>query len=201
MTLNTIFLDRYLYFDVFTDHVRALERRGRLLVHHRRGTKMEVVRQVTPRYRARWRLGNRGFTALDVAYSLVITVILLSSAIPLIQKPIRHARVNRAARVVASDLRSAFSLAARQRRPVRMTFDASGRAYSFSDRRDATVLHSRTFDDDAEIPLSSMAASATSVDVMPNGVASAPISVKVGAREYTREITMMRGGLVRVLPR
>ncbi len=151
--------------------------------------------------RTHWLHGERGFTALDLAYSLVITIILLSSAIPLLQEPIRHARVNRAARVVASDLRSAFSLAARQRRPVRMTFDPSGLTYSFSDRRDATVLQSRTFDEDADIPLSSIAVSATSIDVMPNGVASAPISVTVGARDYTREVTMMRGGLVRVLPR
>ncbi len=163
---------------------------------------MKAPTQTGPREGVRWLLlGERGFSALDVAYSLVITVILLSSAIPLIHKPIQHARVNRAARVVASDLRSAFSLAARQRRPVRVSFDESGKAYVFTDRRDATVFHARSFDEDSDLSVSTISASETSIDVMPNGIASAAVSVTVGAGEYEREITMMRGGLVRVLPR
>jgi hypothetical protein len=109
-------------------------------------------------------------------------------------------RVNRASALVASDLEQAFAVAGRQRRPVRIDCACGNQTYTVADRSGATVRLSRALGSDADYKMTTLAFSATPVDVFPSGVASTPLLVTVGAGGYTRQITMSSAGLVRILP-
>ena len=80
-------------------------------------------------------LGRAGHTLAELIVVTMVLGIIMSMVITPTGDAIRHARVNRAARVVKMDLKMAFSLAARQRRPVRVTYSEDQRVYTFVDAR------------------------------------------------------------------
>jgi hypothetical protein len=112
---------------------------------------------------------------------------------------VRHNRVNRATTIIASDLQNAFAVAARQREPVRIQADAAGRSYQFVDRKTGTVLRIRTFyGDTSEYKLSTLTFTPATVDVFPNGVSSAPLTIDLANGDYAKQITASTAGFVRV---
>src|SRR5439155_3635155 len=104
--------------------------------------------------------------------------ILATMTGPAISRITRHQRVNRAATVIASDLQNAFAVAARQREPVRIQADASTRSYQFVDRKTGAVLRIRTFyGDTSDYRLTKLEFSPTTIDVFPNGISSAAVTI------------------------
>ena len=91
----------------------------------------------------RVKLGRAGHTLAELIVVTMVLGIIMSMVITPTGNALRHARVNRAARVVKMDLKMAFSLAARQRRPVRVTYRPDLTAYTFVDARRGTLLHRR----------------------------------------------------------
>lgn len=151
----------------------------------------------------RSRLGNLGRAGHTLAELIVVTMVLgiiLSMVITPTGKAIRHARVNRAARVVTMDLKMAFSLAARQHRPVRVTYRPDLRAYTFIDARRGTILHRRELGAGTDFKITGMTVSASTFDIAPTGFASMAVTVVVEGGDFSRTITMMRGGMVRIIP-
>jgi Tfp pilus assembly protein FimT len=134
---------------------------------------------------------------LETVVALAILSIVLSIALPASGEPIRHARVNRATGVVQMDLRRAYSLAARQRRPVRIAFDAAARSYVFTDIESGDTLHSRSFGEKSEFDLSAMTVTTSPVDIAPSGFASSGLTVTLGVDGFERQVAMLRAGLVR----
>src|SRR5687767_10312717 len=84
-----------------------------------------------------------GFTLLEVIVALLIIGVLAAAAMPAVARAISHSGVTNSASVVAGDIQAAFSLAARQRKPVRIVFVDSTRSYTIRDRATGTVLRSR----------------------------------------------------------
>lgn len=140
-----------------------------------------------------------GFTLIEAVIAIVVLGVMLAVGIPPTTAALQRSRVDRAARVVATDLRLAFSMAARQRRPIRVTFDPINRSHTFSDATDGTVLRTRLLGDQSEYRLSAMTVDQSAIDVFPTGVASAPVTLTLTAGGYTRQVSMMRAGLVRVV--
>ena len=98
--------------------------------------------------------------------------------------------------MVAADLESAFSMAARQRRPIRISC-CTAAGYTFADRSDGTVRLQRSLSD---YGVTTLAFTVSPVDIFPSGVASSADTVTIGAAGYTRRIVMTSAGLVRILP-
>ena len=144
--------------------------------------------------------GSAGHTLAELMVATMVLGIILSIVISRTGTAIQHARVNRAARVVTMDLRLAFSLAARQRRPVRVTYIADQRVYTFIDARNGTVFHTRDLGAGSDFELTSMEVSAPTFEIAPSGFASTGLTLVVEAGDFSRTITMMRGGLVRIIP-
>jgi hypothetical protein len=114
---------------------------------------------------------------------------------------VRHQRVNRAAKIIVSDMENAFAVAARQRMPVRVQADASTRSYQFVDRATGTVLRIRAFyGDTSEYRLSSLVFTPTTFDVFPNGISSSAVTIDLANGDYSKRITASTAGFVRLLP-
>jgi hypothetical protein len=130
----------------------------------------------------------------------VILGITAGIAAPRIATTIRHQRVNRAAAIVVADLQNVFAMAGRQRAPVHLVSDASQQSYTFSDRKTGAVLQTRSLGSTSEYQISTLTFSPTVVDMFPNGISSAALTVTIGTGDYTRTITASTAGFVRMAP-
>jgi type II secretion system protein H len=141
-----------------------------------------------------------GFSLIEVLVVVVILGIMAGIAGPAMSVMVRHNRVNRATMVITSDLQNAFAVAARQREPVRIQADSVNRSYQFVDRKTGTVLRIRTFyGDNSEYLLNSLVFTPSTIDVFPNGVSSAALTVKLANGDYSKQIKASTAGFVRIL--
>jgi prepilin-type N-terminal cleavage/methylation domain-containing protein len=142
---------------------------------------------------------SRGFSMIELIAVIAILGVLATIAGPAMSRIIRHNRVNRATTIIASDLQNAFAVAARQREPVRIQGDAATRSYQFVDRKTGAVLRIRTFyGDTSEYRLSTLNFNPATIDVFPNGVSSAPLTIDLANGDYSKQITASTAGFVRV---
>jgi type II secretion system protein H len=141
-----------------------------------------------------------GFSLIEVLVVVVILGIMAGIAGPAMSVMVRHNRVNRATMVITSDLQNAFAVAARQRQPVQIQADSVNRSYQFVDRKTGTILRIRTFyGDNSEYLLNSLVFTPSKIDVFPNGVSSAPLTVKLANGDYSKQIKASTAGFVRIL--
>jgi type II secretion system protein H len=140
-----------------------------------------------------------GFTILELIAVVAIVGILATMVGPAMSRIIRHQRTNRAATVIAADLQNAFAVAARQRQPVRIQADAATRSYQFIDRKTGAVLRIRTFyGDTSEYRLTKLQFAPTTLDVFPNGISSAAVTIDLANGDYSKKITASTAGFIRV---
>jgi Tfp pilus assembly protein FimT len=129
---------------------------------------------------------------------VVVLGIVAAMTIPPTADMLAQTRVSRAATVIASDLQTAFSLAAREKRPLILNVDGPNRWYALVDRGGATLVRRSLGVGAHELTVTSMTTTATSVHVYPNGMASGPIWITLVVGEHTRRVEMTRVGHVRV---
>jgi type II secretion system protein H len=140
-----------------------------------------------------------GFSLIEVLVVVVILGIMAGIAGPAMSVMVRHNRVNRATMVITSDLQNAFAVAARQREPVRIQADSVNRSYQFVDRKTGAVLRIRTFyGDNSEYLLNTLVFTPSTIDVFPNGVSSAALTVKLANGDYSKKINASTAGFVRI---
>jgi len=143
-----------------------------------------------------------GFSLFELLIVVAILGIMATMVGPAISRIVRHNRVNRAATVIASDLQNAFAVAARQREPVRIQADAASRSYQFVDRKSGAVLRIRTFyGDTSEYRLTKLEFTPTTIDVFPNGVSSAAVTIDLANGDYSKQIKASTAGFIRVIPK
>jgi hypothetical protein len=126
--------------------------------------------------------------------------VLVKIGVQKIERVVRHERVNRAAQVLVQDLQNGFAMAGRQRAPVRLTFTVGTKTYVFSDRASGTVLQTRVMSTGADYSLTSMSTTATSVDILPNGIGSTAFTVTLTNGDYSRTVSASTAGFVRMTP-
>jgi len=141
-----------------------------------------------------------GFTMLEMLIVMIVMGLLVKISVQKIERVIRHERVNRAAQVLVQDLQNGFAMAGRQRAPVRLTFTPSTKTYVFTDRASGTVLQTRVMSTGADYSLTSMETTATTVDILPNGIGSTAFTVKLWNGDYKREVVASTAGFVRSTP-
>lgn len=131
---------------------------------------------------------------------LTIIALVVGALAPSVRRQLMHARVNRAANVVAGDFFLAQSIAGRQRVPVSVAFDGTARSTTISDSRSTTtVLVTRQFGPGSDYNLVSFSASPSTVLVLPNGMATTTVTVTLGDGSYQRQVRLSRAGQVRIL--
>ncbi|HEY4100488.1 MAG TPA: GspH/FimT family pseudopilin [Gemmatimonadales bacterium] len=144
--------------------------------------------------------GTAGFTLMDMIIVMVIMGILIAIAGPKFYHITSHVRVDEATTIVATDLRQAVSLAAREQKPVTVTTETSTR-YIIKDRAASpadTVRLRRNLAVSAMSGVGSVSFSPASVVVYPNSTVSGALTVTLTTDSYTRTVTMSAAGQVRI---
>jgi prepilin-type N-terminal cleavage/methylation domain-containing protein len=140
-----------------------------------------------------------GFTLLELLLVIVILGVAFLVAFPTISRITTHSRVNQAAMVVAHDLSSALSAAARERKPIRIARGADRQSITVTDRASGTLLSTRWLGPTDAYGLDSVSFTASPVDLFPNGFTSSPLTVFLWSKGYWRQVTMSRAGWVRTI--
>lgn len=141
--------------------------------------------------------GAFGFTLIELLIVIVVFGTLTAMVFPTVSRITTHSRVNQAATVVAHDLSLAVSVAARQRKPVRVARGADQKSITVSDRASGMVLSRVALGPEDAYQLDSVAFSVSPLDLFPNGFASSALTVTLWAGGYSRQVTMSRAGWVR----
>ena len=140
-----------------------------------------------------------GFTITEVLIVLILVGIIGGFAFARVGSMLAQTRVQRAASVVAADLKLAHSMAGRQRMPIQISIDPTARAFRLRDHTTPTKIYSeRHFHSNGEYPVESFQTTQTSLLVYPNGLADGPVTITLQAGGNTRVVTMSRAGQVRV---
>jgi len=140
-----------------------------------------------------------GFTIFEAILVVLIIFVVVASLIPKVGQTLGHARVNRSANVIAASFMLSQSLAARQHLPVVIAVNSSTLALTISQPPPSnTVLRTYVFDLSSDFKLAALSAAPASVQVMPNGTASATMLVTVGGADYYHQVRLTQAGQVRI---
>jgi hypothetical protein len=106
-------------------------------------------------------------------------------------------RLVRAASVIRTNVEAAFAIAARNRKPVRMTWDATNMQFDITDRAGTTVFRRANLRQDPYgLPANSVTFSSSPVEIYPNGLASSALTITISANNASRTISVTRAGMV-----
>ena len=141
---------------------------------------------------------RRGFTLPEAMIVVVVLGVMFSISLPRFNATTKQRRVISAATTLNADVPVAFSLAARQRKPVTLTYDATSGEVRVADRLTGTVYHRRALQSTSEYKIDSVTMTPASVQILPNGVASAPFTVTLFSGKFVRQIAVSRSGYTRV---
>jgi type II secretory pathway pseudopilin PulG len=140
---------------------------------------------------------------IEMALTFTIIAIMASMMIPKIGRVMQATRINRQTAIVAGDLEQAFTLAARHRRPMRISCTCGTGTYTIADRTGGTVRLSRTLGQDGDLGTLTLAFEAPLagvVDVFPSGISTALLQVRLTSGISTRAVTLSTAGHVRIIP-
>jgi type II secretory pathway pseudopilin PulG len=137
---------------------------------------------------------------VEIALTLCILGIMTAMMIPKIGRVVQATRLNREIAIVAADMEQAFTLAARYRRPMRLSCTCGTQTYTIADRTGGTVRLSRRLGADADLGTLTLTFSATPVDIFPSGVSTAPDTLRITSGISTRAVVLSTAGTVRIIP-
>lgn len=126
--------------------------------------------------------------------------VIAATMIPRFGVVLGHARVNRAANVIAADLMLAQTLAGRQHAPIVVKIGSDSLYLRISQAPPSdSILRTYYFDPASDFHLAALSAIPSSIQVMPNGTTTATMVVTVGAAsDYYHQVTITLAGQVRV---
>ena len=142
---------------------------------------------------------TRGFTLTEALIAVALLGMVVSIVATRVAPLFTRTGAEHAASLVALDLEKAVSLAARQRKPVRIACDCSNRAYFVTDRASGTVLLRRALDGNGGYGITGLEFSTPAVEVFPSGLTSGPLTVTIRAGTVARSVAMSTGAFVRVV--
>jgi Tfp pilus assembly protein FimT len=149
------------------------------------------------RYPSRVR-GRRGVTVVESIIVITVFGTMLSIGLPKVNEGVRQRRVIAASNALNAQIPAAFSLAARQRKPVTLFFDAASGEVRVKNRADTTIYARIALQNTSEYMLDSVTMTPATVTVFPNGVSSSAFTVRLSNGSFVRQLSVGRTGLSRV---
>jgi Tfp pilus assembly protein FimT len=140
-----------------------------------------------------------GVTLVEWMTVIVILGTMFAIALPKLSDNIRQRRVIAAAGALNADIPTAFSLAARQRKPVTISYDAASGEIRVADRAQPdSIYYRRALRNTSEYMLDVVTMTPSSVQILPNGVSSSAFTITLANGSFTRQLTVARTGFSRV---
>jgi type II secretory pathway pseudopilin PulG len=144
-----------------------------------------------------------GFTMVEMAFVFVLIGLMTAMAMPKMRRTIQASQVNRSASIIAGDMEQAFTLAARFRKPMRLTCACGvGGTYTLADLTGGTVRLTRRLGQDADLGTVTLAftPAGTPIDIFPSGVSTAALTVRITSGTSTKAVSLSTAGIVRIIP-
>lgn len=136
---------------------------------------------------------------LEVVIALMLVGIVSMLSAGKIHSIMVQQRVARAATSLQSDLEAAFAIAARNRVPIRITWNSTKMQMQVTDRAGSIFYRRTPLGKEAYgLRSSGVSFSASPLEVYPNGLAANTLTIVLTAEDAKRTITMSRGGMVRI---
>ncbi|MGE5101645.1 MAG: Tfp pilus assembly protein FimT/FimU [Deltaproteobacteria bacterium] len=142
---------------------------------------------------------RRGFSLLELITVLVLIGVLASISIGKMRDVMTQQRLYRASNIVQTNVEMAWSLAARNRRPIRISWDAANRQMRVTDRGATTTFRRASLGQDPYgLPAGSVTFSRDTLEVYPDGLANDTllITLSVSSAGQTKRVWVSRAGLV-----
>jgi prepilin-type N-terminal cleavage/methylation domain-containing protein len=142
---------------------------------------------------------RRAFTILELIVVLVVAGVIMAIALPKVHYLMVQQRISRASTAVENSLESAFAIASRNRRPIRITWSSTTMQLAVTDRA-GTVFYSRTGlgQDPYGLTSSNVTFSQSPIEIYPNGLANSPLTITLTRDNVTKKVVMSRGGMVQI---
>jgi prepilin-type N-terminal cleavage/methylation domain-containing protein len=144
---------------------------------------------------------RKGFTVIELL--AVMTIVGVASALSLgkFSSIVARQRVNKAAYAVSNDVQLAFAIAGRNRRPVRVVWDATQLQLTITNRAQDTVFRRTGLGAGAGFNLTSAdiavyPPSNTPLEIFPNGLATDTMSITLSANGAKKRVWVSKAGLV-----
>ena len=142
-------------------------------------------------------LARRGFTILELIMVLVVAGVVGGMSLGKMHNIMISQRLSRASTIVQTNVEAAFALAGRNRRPIRISWNATNMQMSITDRAGTTVFRNANFSSAAfGLPANSVTFSASPIEIYPTGLASDTLLITLSANSTTKKIWVSRAGLV-----
>lgn len=144
--------------------------------------------------------GSRaGVTLVEWMTVIVILGTMLAIALPRLSDSVRQRRVIAASSALNADIPAAFSLAARQRKPVTLSYDAASGEVRVTDRAQPdSIYYRRALRNTSEYMLDGVTMTPSSVQIFPNGVSSSAFTITLANGSFVRQLSVARTGFSRV---
>jgi type II secretory pathway pseudopilin PulG len=142
---------------------------------------------------------------IEMALTVTIIGIMCAMMVPRIGMALRTNHVNRSITMVASDMEAAFTLAARQRKPVRINCTCGTGDYTVADRA-GTVLLRRNVTNDTDLGVMALSftpgppTNTLPVEIFPPGIGDKTLTVRITYGASTRAVFVSTAGQVRIIP-
>jgi hypothetical protein len=131
---------------------------------------------------------------------LVLVLVVVGSMLPAVNTLTKRSRINRAVGVASADFYLAQSLAARSRQPVRVEVDPSAKTIELRLYGNDSLIQTRYYGAEGDFDVDELTASPATVLVLPNGMASATMTVSIGSSAtFQRGVKLSRAGQIRII--
>ena len=142
---------------------------------------------------------------IELALTFTVIAIMASMMIPKIGRVMQATRINRNTAIIAADFEQAFTLAARNRKPMVLTCDCANQTYTVADRTGGTVRLSRRLGADADLGTLTLTFLTTpngvqTIEIFPSGVSTELLTARITSGASTRAVTLSTAGQVRIIP-
>jgi len=143
---------------------------------------------------------RRGFSIVELFTVLVIMLVVGTLSMSRFSAYLAHERVTKATVGLADDLRMAFAVPGRIRRPVRIWCDTTRMQMLVTDRGQTTTYRKTAFGSRYNLKSKDVSyyPSSSWIEVYPNGFASDTMVITLSSNGYSRSLKVSKGGMVQV---
>jgi len=143
---------------------------------------------------------RRGFTIVEMFVVLVIGLIVGSLSMGQFSAYLARERVARATEGIANDIRAAFAIPGRIRRPVRIRIDTAAMMLLVTDRSQSTTYRKTAFGSRYNLLGKNVTyyPSTAPYEIYPYGLASDTMLVTLTSNGLSKSIRVSKGGMVQV---